>query len=164
MMPNKTSVEVLGVFTEADEEMLVATSGDQVRLRVKGVEEEDISVGFVLSNPKSPVHDVSKFEAQIAIIELKNLLTVGYTCVMHIHTAVEEVAFDALLHKLNKKNQRSKIPPPFAKKGQKIVARLTTNTPLCLESFDDFPMLGRFTLRDQATTVAIGKITKLLFD
>jgi peptide chain release factor subunit 3 len=98
MMPNKTSVEVLGVFTEADEEMPVATSGDQVRLRVKGVEEEDISVGFVLSSPKSPVHVVSKFEAQIAIIELKNLLTVGYTCVMHIHTAVEEVAVDVYLN------------------------------------------------------------------
>jgi peptide chain release factor subunit 3 len=97
MMPNKTAIEVLGVFTEADEEMPVATSGDQVRLRVKGVEEEEISVGFVLSSPKTPVHVVSKFEAQVAIIELKNLLTVGYSCVMHVHTAVEEVTFDVHL-------------------------------------------------------------------
>jgi len=93
MMPNKTSIEVLGVYTEADEEMLVATSGDQVRLRVKGVEEEDISIGFVLSSPRSPVHVVSTFEAQVAIIELKNLLSTGYTCVMHVHTAVQEVSF-----------------------------------------------------------------------
>jgi hypothetical protein len=54
-----------------------------------------------------------------------------------------------LLHKLNKLNQRSKKPPQFAKKGQKIVARLRTTTPLCLEKFEDYPMLGRFTLRDQ---------------
>src|SRR5947207_957128 len=94
IMPNKTSIEILGVYTEADEEMVVATSGDQVRLRIKGVEEEDISVGFVLSCPRSPVHVVSTFEAQVAIIELKNLLSVGYTCVMHVHTAVEEVTFD----------------------------------------------------------------------
>ena len=94
IMPNKTSIEILGVYTEADEEMVVATSGDQVRLRIKGVEEEDISVGFVLSSPRSPVHVVSTFEAQVAIIELKNLLSVGYTCVMHVHTAVEEVTFD----------------------------------------------------------------------
>ena len=140
--------------------MAVATAGDQVRLRVKGVEEEDISVGFVLSSPKAPVHVVTTFEAQVAIIELKNLLTIGYTCVMHVHTAVEEVTFEvlphntntdikALLHKLNKQNQRSKKPPPYALKGQKIVARLKANTPLCLEKFDDYPMLGRFTLRDQ---------------
>lgn len=94
IMPNKTSIEVLGVYTEADEEMAVATSGDQVRLRIKGVEEEDISVGFVLSSPKAPVHVVSTFEAQVAIIELRNLLSVGYTCVMHVHTAVIEVTFD----------------------------------------------------------------------
>ena len=54
-----------------------------------------------------------------------------------------------LLHKLNKQNKRSKKPPPYAMKGQKIVARLRTSTPLCLERFDEYPMLGRFTLRDQ---------------
>ena len=162
IMPNKSSIEILGVYTEADEEMAVATSGDQVRLRIKGVEEEDISVGFVLCSPRSPVHVVTTFEAQVAIIELKNLLAVGYSCVMHVHTAVDEVTFEALshddsltskelLHKLNKQNQRSKRPPPFATKGQKIVARLRTNTPLCLERFEDYPMLGRFTLRDQGT-------------
>ena len=94
IMPNKTSIEILGVYTEADEEMAVAASGDQVRLRIKGVEEEDISVGFVLSSPRAPVHVVSAFDAQVAIIELRNLLSVGYTCVMHVHTAVIEVTFD----------------------------------------------------------------------
>src|SRR5436309_2136361 len=94
IMPNKRAIEILGVYTEADEETVVATSGDQVRLRIKGVEEEDISVGFVLSSPRNPVHVVSVFEAQIAIIELKNVLSAGYTCVMHVHTAVEEVSFE----------------------------------------------------------------------
>jgi peptide chain release factor subunit 3 len=97
IMPNKSSIEILGVYTEADEEMIVATSGDQVRLRLKGIEEEDISVGFVLCSLKSPVHVVTTFEAQVAIIELKNVLAVGYTCVMHVHTAVEEVTFEVII-------------------------------------------------------------------
>lgn len=94
VMPNKSNIEILGVYTEADEEMAVATSGDQVRLRIKGLEEEDIGVGFVLCSLKAPVHVVSTFEAQIAIIELKNLLSAGYSCVMHVHTAVQEVTFE----------------------------------------------------------------------
>ena len=98
IMPNKSTIEILGVYTEADEEMTVATSGDQVRLRVKGVEEEDISIGFVLCGPKAPVHVVTTFEAQVAIIELKNLLSAGYTCVMHVHTAVQEVTFEVRLN------------------------------------------------------------------
>jgi peptide chain release factor subunit 3 len=93
IMPNKTTIEITGVYTEAEEEILMATSGDQVRLRVKGVEEEELSIGFVLSSPMNPVHVVSSFEAQIAIIELRNLLAAGYTCVMHVHTAVQEVIF-----------------------------------------------------------------------
>jgi peptide chain release factor subunit 3 len=94
IMPNKTSIEVMAIYTEADEEISVATSGDQVRLRVKGVEDEELSIGFVLSSPRNPVHVVSCFEAQIAIIDLKSLLAAGYTCVMHVHTAVQEVTFE----------------------------------------------------------------------
>ena len=94
IMPHKTAISIEGVYTEADEEMLAATSGDQVRLHIKRVEEEDISIGFVLCTPKHPVHVVNSFEAQVAIIELKNLLSAGYGCVMHVHTAVVEVQFE----------------------------------------------------------------------
>jgi peptide chain release factor subunit 3 len=33
---------------------------------------------------------------------------------------------------------------------------------ICVERFEDYPQLGRFTLRDQGQTIAIGKITKLI--
>ncbi|KAI6898629.1 hypothetical protein KC334_g9630, partial [Hortaea werneckii] len=35
---------------------------------------------------------------------------------------------------------------------------------VCVERFEDYPQLGRFTLRDQGQTIAIGKITKLITD
>ncbi len=33
---------------------------------------------------------------------------------------------------------------------------------VCAERFKDVPQMGRFTLRSEATTIAMGKITKLL--
>jgi peptide chain release factor subunit 3 len=82
---------------------------------------------------------------------------------MHVHTAIEEVTFTALLHKLEKgTNRKSKKPPPFAKKGMKIIAELESANPICIEAFEDYPQLGRFTLRDQGQTIAIGRITKLV--
>ena len=33
----------------------------------------------------------SVFDAQIAILEYKSIICAGYTAVLHIHTAVEEV-------------------------------------------------------------------------
>lgn len=163
LMPNKTNVEVLTIYNETENEVNAAYCGEQVRLKLKGVEEEDISNGFVLSSPKFPVKTVSRFEAQIAIVELKSILSTGFSCVMHVHTAIEEVTFKQLLHKLEKgTNRKSKKPPAFAKKGMKIIAILETEAPVCVETYQDYQQLGRFTLRDQGQTIAIGKVTKLL--
>jgi len=163
LMPNKTNVEVLTLYNETENEVTAAYCGEQVRLKLKGVEEEDISNGFVLSSPQFPVKTVSRFEAQIAIVELKSILSTGFSCVMHVHTAIEEVTFKQLLHKLEKgTNRKSKKPPAFAKKGMKIIAILETEAPVCVETYQDYQQLGRFTLRDQGQTIAIGKITKLL--
>lgn len=163
MMPNKTPIEVITIYNETEQECDTAFSGEQVRLKIKGVEEEDLQPGYVLTSPKNPVKTVTKFEAQIAIVELKSILSNGFSCVMHLHTAIEEVTFVELKHKLEKgTNRKSKKPPAFAKKGMKIIAVLECNEPVCAETYSDYPQLGRFTLRDQGTTIAIGKITKLL--
>lgn len=163
LMPNKANVEVLTIYNETENEVDVAYCGEQVRLKLKGVEEEDISSGFVLSSLNAPVKTVSRFEAQIAIVELKSILSSGFSCVMHVHTAIEEVTFKQLLHKLEKgTNRKSKKAPAFAKKGMKIIAILETAAPVCVERYQDYQQLGRFTLRDQGQTIAIGKITKLL--
>ncbi|GMF02409.1 unnamed protein product [[Candida] boidinii] len=163
LMPNKMPVEILTIYNETEAEADSAYCGEQVRLRLKGVEEEDISPGYVLSSINRPVKTVTRFEAQVAIVELKSILSSGFSCVMHIHTAIEEVSFVQLLHKLEKgTNRKSKKPPAFAKQGMKIIAVLETTEPVCMETYEDYPQLGRFTLRDQGQTIAIGKVTKLL--
>lgn len=162
MMPGERQLEVVTIYNETEEEVDGALCGEQVRIRVKGVEEEDVLNGFVLTSLKAPVHTVTSFEAQIVILELQSLLTAGFSCVMHVHTAIEEISFTALLHKLDKTNRKSKAAPAFAKQGMKIIARLETTQPVCLEKFSDFAQLGRFTLRDSGVTIAIGKVTKLL--
>jgi len=163
LMPNKVIVDVSTVYNEMEDEVLQALCGDNVRIRLRGIEDEDVSPGFVLTSPAKPVHAVRHFEAQLAILEHKNIICAGYSAIMHIHTLAEEVTLSALLHYFDKASGRkSKKPPQFAKKGQKIVALIETTAPICIERFSDYPQLGRFTLRDEGRTVAIGKITKLI--
>lgn len=168
MMPNKAEIQISALYGETEDEVERATCGEQVRLRIKGAEEEDIYPGFVLCSPKRPVHCVTAFEAQIRLLELKSILSAGFNCVLHVHSATEEVTFAALLHKLEPKtNRKSKKPPGFAKQGMNIIARLEVTGgagSVCVERFEDYPQLGRFTLRDQGQTIAIGKITKLITD
>ncbi|KAF7619784.1 putative translation release factor eRF3 [Aspergillus flavus] len=166
IMPNRTKVEITALYGETEDEIPTGTCGDQVRMRLRGVEEEDLLPGFVLCSPKRLVNCVSSFEAKIRILDLKSILTAGYNCVMHVHSAVEEVTFTSLLHKCEPgTGRRSKRPPPFASKGQTIIARLdvtSTAGAVCVERFEDYNQMGRFTLRDQGQTIAIGMITKLI--
>ncbi|KAK3841656.1 MAG: P-loop containing nucleoside triphosphate hydrolase protein [Linnemannia gamsii] len=162
MMPNAVKIEVANIYNELEKEIPVAGVGDNIRLRLRGIEEEDIMLGFVLCSPKHPVHAVSKFEAALGILDLKNIVTSGYSAVLHIHTAIEEITLTEMLHPIDKKTGRKfKRPLQFLKKGEQGIVMIETAGPLCVETFAESPQMGRFTLRDEGRTIAIGKIVKL---
>jgi peptide chain release factor subunit 3 len=48
--------------------------------------------------------------------------------------------------------------------GQAIIARFEVHGVVPIETYADHQQLGRFTLRDQGQTIAIGKVTKLIKD
>ena len=48
----------------------------------------------------------------------------------------------------------------FIKSGQQCRVRISTRLPLAMEKFEVLPQLGRFTLRDEGRTIAVGKILK----
>ena len=59
------------------------------------------------------------------MLDLKSILSAGFNCVLHVHSAIEEVTFAALLHKLEKgTGRKSKKAPAFGKQGMSIIARL----------------------------------------
>lgn len=192
---SQAQVEIAAIYSENEEEVDSAMCGDNVRFRLRGIDDEDISVGFVLTDVRKPVHAVTHFEAQLAILDHKNIICAGYSAVLHVHTAAEEIKLASLLHYYDKKTGRkSRRPPQFAKKGklrslccsgaiqssmtdgnhhhhrllafacigQKIVALVECAAPICIERFSDHPQLGRFTLRDEGKTIAIGKVTRLI--
>ncbi|KAJ8327192.1 translation termination factor GTPase eRF3 [Batrachochytrium dendrobatidis] len=164
LMPNRRTAEVTAIMQE-DSEITVAMTGDNVRVRLRGVEEDDVMSGFVMCQIKKPVHSVCAFEAQIAIIEYKSIMCAGYSAVMHIHTAVEEVSITSLIHMIDKKTGRkSKHPPKFVKKGDSVIVRIDVSQSVCAEPYAEYPQLGRFTLRDEGITVAVGKIIRLIND
>lgn len=135
MMPNHVVVDVIALYNEMEDEITAAFAGDNIRLRLRGVDDKDVSPGFVVTSVHKPVRAVKQFIAQLAILEHKNIICAGYSAVMHVHTLSEEVSLlvgiqfslpvprlptlrQELLHYLDKKTgKRSKKPPQFAKKG-----------------------------------------------
>jgi len=48
--------------------------------------------------------------------------------------------------------------PKFVKSGDACIVKLLPSKPMCVESFTDYPPLGRFAVRDMRQTVAVGVI------
>ncbi|KAL4853614.1 Eukaryotic peptide chain release factor GTP-binding subunit ERF3B [Chlorella vulgaris] len=162
VMPNKVPVKVIAVYRD-EQEVAAARPGENLRLRLSGIEEEDISAGFVVCSRFSPVPAVTQFEAQVVIMELldhKPLLTGGYKAVLHIHSVVEECEVTKLVAVIDPKT-REKKKAKFAKSGAMCVARISVEKAICIETFEAVPQLGRFTLRDEGKTIAIGKVLRI---
>eukprot|EP00922_Rhytidocystis_sp_ex-Travisia-forbesii_P018207 GHVS01027088.1.p1 GENE.GHVS01027088.1~~GHVS01027088.1.p1 ORF type:complete len:456 (+),score=29.75 GHVS01027088.1:26-1393(+) len=163
IMPNKTIVKVLSVMFE-EQEVTYARPGENVRLKLLGIEEEQISKGFVMCPIEMPCSVVLEFIGRVAVVELlakRPILTAGYSCVLHAHTACDETEFSELLEVIDKKTKRKKLKPDFVTNECIVVCRMQMAHPMCLEEFEKVPQLGRFTLRDQGKTIAIGKVLEI---
>ncbi|KAK6163383.1 hypothetical protein DH2020_000247 [Rehmannia glutinosa] len=163
IMPNKVQVKVLAIFCDEDK-VRRAGPGENLRVRVSGIEEEDILAGFVLCSVAKPIPAVSEFDAHLQILELLDnaIFCAGYKAVLHIHAVVEECEIVELIQQIDPKTRKPmKKKPLFVKKGALVVCRVQVNNMICIEKFSDFAQLGRFTLRTEGKTVAVGKVTNL---
>ncbi|XP_058061788.1 eukaryotic peptide chain release factor GTP-binding subunit ERF3A [Anopheles bellator] len=162
VMPNRTQVCVDQLWSD-DEEVTSVGPGENVKIKVKGIEEEDVSPGFVLCDASNPIKTGKVFDAQVVILEHKSIICAGYSAVMHIHCAAEEITVKALICLVDKKTgDKSKTRPRFVKQDQVAIMRIECSGLICLEQFKLFPQMGRFTLRDENKTIAIGKVLKVV--
>ncbi|KAK1282195.1 Elongation factor 1-alpha C [Acorus calamus] len=163
VMPNKANVKVLALFCD-ENKVRRAGPGENLRVRLSGIEEEDILAGFVLSSVAKPISTVYEFNAQLQILELLDnaIFTAGYKAILHIHAVVEECEIVELLHEIDKKSGKPlKKKPLFVKNNAIVLCRIQVNNMMCVETFKDFPQLGRFTLRSEGKTVAVGRVHAL---
>ncbi|CAF4889454.1 unnamed protein product [Rotaria sp. Silwood1] len=167
IMPNRTRVEVTNIYYE-DIETDSCVCGENVRLKLKNVEEEEISTGFILCDTEQEPCGVGRvFDAQqIAIIEHKSIICPGYSAVLHIYAAAVEVQLKKLITLIDRRTgERTREHPRFIRQDQIAIARFELSQAsqvICMEPFKRFPQLGRFILCDEGRTVAFGKVLKIL--
>ncbi|ONI09289.1 hypothetical protein PRUPE_5G229200 [Prunus persica] len=161
VMPNKVlPLKVVAIFIDEDR-VKRAGPGENLRVRLSGIEEEDILSGFVLASVANPIPAVTDFFAQLQILELLDnaILTAGYKAVLHIHSIVEECEIIELISQMDPKTKKPmKKHIRFVKNGAVVVCKIQVNNLICVEKFSDFPQLGRFTLRTEGKTIAVGKV------
>jgi len=153
----KTEVKSVEMHHESIPE---AIPGDNVGFNVKGLSVKDIKRGYVCGDSKNdPPREVEAFLAQVIIMNHPGQIENGYTPVLDCHTAHIACKFHEITAKIDRRTGKAtEEEPKFVKNGDSALIILKPTKPMCVESFTEYPPLGRFAVRDMKQTVAVGVI------
>merc|ERR1712109_434810 len=137
-----------------------ALPGDNVGFNVKNVSVKDIKRGNVASDSKSkPAVGCANFTAQVIVLNHPGEIGNGYSPVLDCHTAHIACKFEELQEKIDRRSgKKLEDFPKKVKSGDAAIVRMKPSKPMCVESFQQYPPLGRFAVRDMRQTVAVGVI------
>jgi elongation factor 1-alpha len=157
--PAQITTEVKSVEMH-HESLAEAVPGDNVGFNVKNVSIKDVRRGFVASDSKNdPAKGAENFNAQVIVMNHPGQIANGYSPVLDCHTAHVACKFATITQKMDRRSGKvMEENPKFVKTGDACMVILEPSKPLCVESFSDYPPLGRFAVRDMRQTVAVGVI------
>jgi elongation factor 1-alpha len=140
-----------------------AIPGDNIGFNVKNVSVKDLKRGNVACDAdKDPAAGAASFDAQVIVMSHPGKIHAGYTPVLDCHTAHVACRFDELKTKMDRRTGKTlEENPSFIKTGDAAIVHIVPTKPLCVETFTDFPPLGRFAVRDMKKTIAVGVIKEV---
>ena len=161
VMPAGVTGEVKSIETHHTQ-MNSAEAGDNIGFNLRGIDKKSIHRGDVIGHPDKPPSVAKEFEAQIIVIHHPTAMAPGYTPVLHAHTAQVAATLSDFVAKIDPKTGGVlEEKPKFLKTGDAAIVRIRPVRPLAIETFKEFPEIGRFALRDMGTTIAAGVIKSI---
>jgi elongation factor 1-alpha len=157
--PSGLTTEVKSVEMH-HEALAEAVPGDNVGFNCKNVAVKDLKRGFVASNSADdPARGCDTFEAQVIIMQHPGQIQNGYCPVLDCHTSHIATKFKNIDEKMDRRTGKTlETNPKFVKNGDACMVTMEPTKPMVVETFADFPPLGRFAVRDMRMTVAVGVI------
>merc|ERR1712225_235416 len=116
--------------------------------------------GYVATDSKrEPAFQCDNFDAQVIIMNHPGKISNGYAPVLDCHTAHIACKFVKIEQKMDKRSGKVlEADPKFINNGDAAIVQLAPSKPMCVESYTEYPPLGRFAVRDMRQTVAVGVI------
>jgi peptide chain release factor subunit 3 len=161
LMPTRTTFKIDAVWSNEDP-VAAARPGENVLLKLSGAGVEDVRKGYVACTAPA-CRAVDKIICQMAIVDMPEntrIMTAGFQAILHAHCCEEECTIVKIFETTNNKGLVVK-GARFVSVGMKCICLISVERAIPVETYDDYPFLGRFTLRTEGKTIAIGKITKL---
>ena len=176
----------------SESEPQYALPGDLVELVVKDSDMTRVKQGFVLCKAHFSIPVCYKFEAVISTVPFLTStsdessanvnitpILIGTSCLLYTQAIEIPVYVTKLINILTKpngeiiqRNPRFIFPtksPSSSYSSSSVTGitatvelRIAERTRICLETFEQNPVLGRFILRSKGQTLAIGRVSKLI--
>jgi len=108
-----------------------------------------------------PPKEAESFTAQVIVLNHPNGIQVGYSPVLDCHVSHVACKFEKLISKIDRRNGKeidAEIELKLIKNQEAALVELVPFKPLIVESFSEYPSLGRFAIRDMKNTVAVGVV------
>jgi len=161
LMPTRAEFKVDAVWSNEDP-VSAARPGENILVKLAGAGTEDVRKGFVMCTQPA-CRSVDKIICQMYVSEMPEntrIMTAGFQAMFHAHTCEEECSILKIFETTNAKGKVVK-GARFASMGMTCICMIQLQQTAPLETYDTYPFLGRFTLRTEGKTIAIGKIQKL---
>jgi len=156
----------VGITTEVKsvemhhEQLQEAKPGDNIGFNIKNVAVKDIRRGFVCGDANNdPPAEIDTFNAQVIVLNHPGQIHAGYAPVVDCHTAHIACRWKDIKTKIDRWSGKVlEEAPKFIKSGDAAMVDMSPQKPMSVESFANYPPLGRFAVRDMRQTVAVGVI------
>lgn len=141
-------------------QMEEAIPGDNVGFNVKNISVKDVRRGHVVGDSKNdPPKEAVTFNAQVIVLNHPNKIQAGYCPVLDCHTSHIACKFEKLLSKIDRRTGKEiESEPKEIKNQEACIVQLLPQKSMVVETFSEYPPLGRFAVRDMKQTVAVGVI------
>eukprot|EP00026_Physarum_polycephalum_P018115 Phypoly_transcript_19585.p1 GENE.Phypoly_transcript_19585~~Phypoly_transcript_19585.p1 ORF type:complete len:157 (+),score=28.70 Phypoly_transcript_19585:58-528(+) len=141
-----------------------AGPGDYIAFNVKNVSLKDVRKGMVVGAAKNPPREIESFQAQVTVLDPNIKIRVGYSPLVHCHTARVACKFAEIFIKVDRRTGTVlEEAPEYIRSGSTAIVKLVPTKPLCLEEYASFPALGRFFVCDMRQIVAFGVVKSVTF-
>lgn len=137
LLPRRTTFVIKEIFNAKDEKLPYALSGENVKLRIKGLDEDEVHRGDIICSNSNYCQESLEFKATLTVLELpehKKLMSSGYECIIHMHTIAEEAEISLIEAKIDKKTDKA-MKATFLKAGEsgKVVIKVQISSNLVEE-------------------------------
>mmetsp|Transcript_14076 Transcript_14076/g.28803 ORF Transcript_14076/g.28803 Transcript_14076/m.28803 type:complete len:141 (-) Transcript_14076:252-674(-) len=129
--------------------------------------------GTVLCDPEHPVQLTIRFTGQVVTLpSLTTPIIQGQRVILHIGSGSETATISRLLEVVDRRNvsgssadlsttsTQQRKRPRCLTKNQSARIEISTSRPIPLHRYQDVRELGRFVLRNQGQTLAVGIVTE----